>query len=117
MNSRPFLAFACAHLTDERLNATQIAALADTHECRVFVFHDQDSLGAMADEVLANTPERFTLVGLSLCGYVALEVIRRQLHRLERRVLMDTTAVGDHPPRRAGRYADIAKVQAGASMS
>ena len=60
-----------------------------------------------------HTPERFTLIGLSLGGYVAFEIIRRQLHRLERLVLMDTTAVADHPARKAGRLADIAKVREG----
>lgn len=113
MTQRPFLAFACAHLADERLYAAQVAALADGHDCRVFVFREQDSLAAMAEELLANTPRRFTLIGLSLGGYVAFEVIRRQLHRLERLALLDTTAAADVPARHAGRLADIAKVRAG----
>jgi pimeloyl-ACP methyl ester carboxylesterase len=112
-DTSPFLAFACAHLTDERLYAAQLAALGNRYDCRVFVFRDQDSLGGMAEEVLANTPERFTLIGLSLGGYVAFEVIRRQLHRLERLALLDTTAVADTPPRHAGASADIAKVREG----
>jgi len=113
MTSRPFVALACAHLTDERLYAAQVAAFGDSHEYHVFVFRDQDSLGGMADHLLAHTPERFTLIGLSLGGYVAFEIIRRQLHRLERLVLMDTTAVADHPARKAGRLSDIAKVREG----
>jgi pimeloyl-ACP methyl ester carboxylesterase len=113
MPQRPFLAFACAHLTDERLYAAQVAALQADYECNVFAFRDHDSLGGMAEELLANTPARFTLIGLSLGGYVAFEIIRRQLQRLEHLVLMDTTAVADHPARRAGRHADIAKVREG----
>ncbi len=113
MNTRPFLAFACAHMTDERLYAHQLAALSATHECRVFVFREQDTMAGMADALLAQVPERFTLIGLSLGGYVAFEVIRRALHRLQRLVLIDTTAVADHPARRDGRLQDIAKVQAG----
>ncbi|HEY6512699.1 MAG TPA: hypothetical protein VI032_12000 [Burkholderiaceae bacterium] len=62
---------------------------------------------------MAHVPERFTLVGLSLGGYAAFEIIRRQLHRLERLVLIDTTAVADQPARKAGRLADIAKVREG----
>ena len=113
MTQRPAIAFACAHLTDERLYAHPIAALQGTHDCRVFVFREQDSMGAMADALLAGMPERFTLVGLSLGGYVAFEVIRRALHRLERLALIDTTAVADHPARREGRLKDIATVQQG----
>lgn len=113
MAQRPFLAFVCAHLADERLFAAQVEALRVSHECRCFVLRDQDSLAAMAGEVLANTPQRFTLIGLSLGGYVAFEVIRRQLHRLERLALLDTTAAADPPARHAGRLADIAKVREG----
>jgi pimeloyl-ACP methyl ester carboxylesterase len=110
---KPFLAFACAHLTDERLYAAQITALKADYECSAFAFRDHDSLGAMAEELLAKTPARFTLIGLSLGGYLAFEIIRRQLQRLERLVLMDTTAAADHSARRAGRMADIAKVREG----
>jgi pimeloyl-ACP methyl ester carboxylesterase len=67
----------------------------------------------MAEELLANAPARFTLIGLSLGGYVAFEIIRRQLRRLERFALLDTTAVADTPARHAGRLADIAKVRDG----
>jgi len=113
MPQRPFLAFACAHLTDERLYAAQVAALEADYECAVFAFRDHDSLGGMAEELLAKTPTRFTLIGLSLGGYVAFEIVRRQLQRLERLVLMDTRAIADDPPRREGRLADIAKVKKG----
>jgi pimeloyl-ACP methyl ester carboxylesterase len=108
-----FIAFACAHLTDERLYAAQVAVLEPKHECKVFAFREHDTLGGMAEALLASTPERFTLIGLSLGGYLSFEVTRRQLHRLERLALMDTTAVSDTPARRAGRDADIAKVREG----
>lgn len=113
MTTRPALAFACAHMTDERLYAHQVAALRTTHDCRVFVFRDHDGMAGMADEVLRAMPERFTLIGLSLGGYAAFEVIRQALPRLERLVLIDTTAVADHPARREGRHRDIATVQRG----
>src|SRR5438128_10174279 len=113
MPQRPFLAFACAHLTDERLYAAQVAALEADYECAVFAFRDHDSLAGMAEELLAKTPARFTLIGLSLGGYVAFEIIRQQLQRLERLGLMDTRAVADDPARREGRLADVAKVKEG----
>jgi pimeloyl-ACP methyl ester carboxylesterase len=113
MPHKPSLAFACAHLTDERLYAAQVAALQDDYDCTVFAFREHDSLAGMAEELLAKMPARFTLIGLSLGGYLAFEIIRRQLPRLERLVLMDTTAVADHPARRQGRFADIAKVKEG----
>lgn len=112
-SNRRCLVFACAHLTDERLFAAQVAVLKDRYDCRVFAFRDHDSLRGMAGEVLAAVPDKFTLVGLSLGGYVAFEVLRMAPERVERLVLMDTTALADTPARRDGRLADIARVEAG----
>jgi pimeloyl-ACP methyl ester carboxylesterase len=111
--SKSALVFACAHLTDERLFAHQVDALRATHDCHVFAFRDHATLGGMADELLALAPPRFTLIGLSLGGYLAFEIIRRQRERIERLVLLDTRAVADTQTVRQGRLADIAKVQSG----
>jgi len=113
MTTRPALALACAHMTDERLYAHQIAALQADYDCRVFVFRAHDSMAGMAHQVLSAMPQRFTWIGLSLGGYVAFEAIRTALPRLERLVLIDTTAVADHPARRQGRHKDIETVQQG----
>jgi pimeloyl-ACP methyl ester carboxylesterase len=113
MPTQPTLVFACAHLTDERLFAHQVDALGPTHDCRVFAFRDQPTLGGMADELLVHAPPRFTLIGLSLGGYLAFEILRRQHERIERLVLLDTRAVADTETVRQGRLADIATVRAG----
>lgn len=113
MSTRPALAFACAHLSDERLYAHQIAALQADYDCRVFVFREHDSMAGMAHQVLSAMPQRFTWIGLSLGGYVAFEAIRCAPARLERLVLIDTTAVADHPARRQGRLRDIETVRQG----
>jgi pimeloyl-ACP methyl ester carboxylesterase len=111
--TRPTLVFACAHLCDERLFAAQVDALGAAFDCRVLVFRENDSLAAMAEALLAAAPARFTLIGLSLGGYVAFEVMRRAPARVERLALFDTTAAADSEARRAGRFADIAKVETG----
>jgi pimeloyl-ACP methyl ester carboxylesterase len=87
MTDRPAIAFVCAHLCDERLYAAQRAALDASHDCRVFVLRDEDTLAAMAGVVLAAMPPRFTLIGLSLGGYVAFEIVRRALGRVARLAL------------------------------
>jgi hypothetical protein len=43
-------------MTDERLYAHQMAALSATHDCRVFVFRDHDTMGGMAHDILQNMP-------------------------------------------------------------
>lgn len=113
MTTRPALAFACAHMTDERLYAHQISALQSAYDCRVFVFREHDTMAGMAKQVLSAMPERFTWIGLSLGGYAAFEAIRCERARLERLVLIDTTALADHPARREGRHKDIATVRQG----
>jgi len=100
-------------LCDERLFARQIDALGADFDCRVFVFREHDSLAAMAEALLAAAPDRFTLIGLSLGGYLAFEVMRRAPARVERLALLDTTAAADSETRRAGRLADIATVETG----
>jgi pimeloyl-ACP methyl ester carboxylesterase len=52
-------------------------------------------------------------VGLSLGGYLAFEVMRRQPERVERLVLMGTTAQPDDEAGRAVRFADLARVENG----
>jgi pimeloyl-ACP methyl ester carboxylesterase len=113
MSARACLAFACAHLCDERLYAAQLDALGDRYDCRVFVFREQDSMRGMAEALLTDTPPKFTLIGLSLGGYMAFEVIRRAAPRLERLALLDTLAGADTDARRAIRLADIATVREG----
>jgi pimeloyl-ACP methyl ester carboxylesterase len=67
----------------------------------------------MADELVAQAPPRFTLIGLSLGGYLAFELMRRHTERIERLVLLDTRASADNETQREGRFADLAKVQEG----
>lgn len=112
VTDRPALVFVCGHLCDERLFAAQVAQFSATHDCRVFAFREQDSLAAMADELLNQSPSRFALVGLSMGGYVAFEVLRRAPDRLRGLALLDTTASADTPARSAGRVADVERVKA-----
>lgn len=46
----------------------------------------------MAARALASLPARFALAGLSLGGYVALEIMRRAPERVTRLALLDTSA-------------------------
>jgi pimeloyl-ACP methyl ester carboxylesterase len=49
-----------------------------------------DSLGAMAEQVLRDSPPRFALAGHSMGGRVALEVLRRAPQRVSALALLDT---------------------------
>ena len=79
-------------LCDAALWRHQIAGLSDIADVRVGDLTRDDSVGSMAARVLASQPKHFALAGISLGGYVALEVMRRAPERVTRLALLDTTA-------------------------
>lgn len=82
-------------LNTRRVFEQQIEALSDIADCVVPELWRHDTIGAMADATLALAPPTFALVGFSMGGYVAFEVLRRATQRVERLALMDTQAVPD----------------------
>lgn len=57
----------------------------------------QDDVVAMARAVLDQAPERFVLVGMSMGGYVALEILRMAHERVSHLMLVNTRATADDP--------------------
>jgi pimeloyl-ACP methyl ester carboxylesterase len=84
-------------LCDAALWQPQVDALSDIADCRVADLTTQDSIEAMAESVLAAMPARFALAGLSMGGYVALEIMARAPGRVARLALLDTRAQADEP--------------------
>jgi len=97
---------------DARLWRAQCDALADIAECRVVVPQGV-TMDDMADDVLALTPGRFALAGLSMGGYVALAVMRRAPERVSHICLANTSAHPDTDAQREGRLRLIAETKAG----
>ena len=62
-----------------------------------------DSLDAMVIDALADLPERFSLVALSMGGYAALKAVELAGDRIERLALLDTNARADAPEAAARR--------------
>ncbi len=87
---------------DARLYEAQAEALADL--AVPLVPHlDAPSVGEMAEAVLGAAPKRFALAGLSMGGYVAMEILRRAPSRVTRLALISTTARPDMPEQSAMR--------------
>lgn len=72
-----------------------------------------DSIAAMAQRTLAAAPARFALAGLSMGGYVALEVMRQAPERVTHLALFDTSARADDEARKATRRKGIEMVGQG----
>ena len=107
-------------LCDERLWRHQAEHLADLADPVVADLTRGASGSEMARAVLdaAGRAEKFSLAGLSMGGYVALEVMRLAPHRVERLALLDTSARADTPEQtrarrellelsRTGRFAEV----------
>ena len=105
--NRPALLLLSGHLCSEKLWENQIKAFAEDYECLPYVFRKGDSIENFAQQVLDCAPASFSLVGLSMGGYVAFEMMRQAPMRVERLALLDTSAEADTPERTAQRYLDM----------
>jgi pimeloyl-ACP methyl ester carboxylesterase len=72
-----------------------------------------DSIAAIARRVLDHAPPRFRLLGLSMGGYIAFELLRQAPERITRLALLDTTARADTAEQSARRRELIGLTQAG----
>ncbi|WP_114391687.1 alpha/beta fold hydrolase [Oleisolibacter albus] len=100
-------------LCDGDLWAHQVRHLADVAAVQVADLTGQDSIGAMAQAVLATAPPRFALAGLSMGGYVAFEILRQAPERVTRLCLLDTTARPDTPEQSERRRALVLAARTG----
>ena len=100
-------------LCDPRLWKHQARHLADIADVWVGDFTTQDSIAAMARSVLGAMTGRFALEGLSMGGYVALEVMRQAPERVARLCLLDTSARPDTPEQTRRRRDLLALVARG----
>jgi pimeloyl-ACP methyl ester carboxylesterase len=103
--SRPHLILLPGLLCDHALWEPQIAALSDVCVPWVADLTRDDSFASMAARVLAEAPaQRFALAGLSMGGYVAMEIMRQAPERVTRLALLDTRATLDTPEETARRH-------------
>jgi pimeloyl-ACP methyl ester carboxylesterase len=85
-------------LCDAALWAPQVAALADVADCWIPDLTTQETMRAMGEYVLGEAPwKEFALAGLSMGGYVALEVLRQAPQRVKRLALLDSRARPETP--------------------
>lgn len=90
-------------LCDQALWSHQVDFLSDVARTAVPDTTRDDSIAAMASRALEAAPDRFALAGLSMGGYVALEIMRQAPERVSRLALLDTSARADTPEQTARR--------------
>ena len=110
MPENPHLLLLPGMVCDQAFWRAQVEALARICEPRVVDFGRLDTFDDMAEAVLAQAPERFALVGHSMGGRVALEIMRRAPERVLKLVLAATDYRGHESP--AAQAAEAARREA-----
>jgi pimeloyl-ACP methyl ester carboxylesterase len=95
------------------LFAPQVTALEPRFSCFIADHGVADSLEAIAADILAKAPMRFALVGLSMGGYVAYEIMRQAPGRVLALALLDTRAEPDNEEDAERRHSTIALARDG----
>jgi len=96
-----------------RLYAEQVPALWQFGPVTIADHRRDDSMTKLARRILANAPPRFALVGLSMGGYIAFEIMRQAADRVVKLALLDTGARAEAPERTEARKPLIALARQG----
>jgi pimeloyl-ACP methyl ester carboxylesterase len=96
-----------------RLYAPQITALWRFGPVTVANHTRDDTIDAIARRILAAAPPRFALVGLSMGGYIAFEMVRQARERVAAVALLDTSARPESPEQTVRRRAQMALAESG----
>lgn len=116
MNKTP-LVLVPGLLCDAQLWRPQIDALADIADIWVADHTRSESMAGVARDVLADAPfPSFALAGLSMGGYIALEVMRQAPERVTRLALLDTAASPELPEQTEKRLGFISLAERGRFM-
>jgi pimeloyl-ACP methyl ester carboxylesterase len=90
-------------LCSPALFSPQVAAWKESREVVVADHTRSDRMERIAADILADAPARFALAGLSMGGYIVMEIMRQAPERVSRVAFLDTSARPDPPERTADR--------------
>ncbi|MDF2368300.1 alpha/beta hydrolase [Sneathiella sp.] len=93
-----------------------MASLSDIADITVGDHTQDDNMPAIAERILANAPKKFALAGLSMGGYVVLEMMRQAPERITHLAIMDSRAVADTPEDYQRRLDFIKLVEQGSAF-
>ena len=100
-------------MCDARLFEPQIAAVSSSYTVIAMPLTGKSTVAELAQDILQNAPPRFALLGLSMGGIIAMEMIRQAPERISRLALLDTNHMADAPERKLIREQQIKRVEAG----
>lgn len=96
--ARTKLVFVPGLLCDAQLWRAQLENLSDVAEMWVADHTRSDTMAGVARDLLGDAPfDSFALAGLSMGGYISLEIMRQAPQRVQKLALLDTAARGETP--------------------
>lgn len=110
-DTAPTLVMLPGHLCTARLWDNVIPLLSPVARCLPLSLDHGSSMRELADDVLERSPDTFSLLGFSMGGHVAMEIMRRAPERVQRLALLGTRADVDTEARMRTREADLDRVQ------
>ncbi|MED7789617.1 alpha/beta hydrolase, partial [Francisella sp. 19X1-34] len=110
IDHRPII-FLPGTLCDQRLFKHQLEYFSKYRDVYVANFNSCKTIKEMAEEVLKLTDRCFDLVGLSMGGIVAFEVIRQNSNLVKSLVLLDTNYAGETDVNRHNRQKQLSQAQ------
>ena len=96
-------------LCSAALYAEQVVGLSDRADIQIADHTGHTTMAAIAVSILAKAPPKFALVGLSMGGYLAFEIMRQAPERVTRLALLDTNATPDLAQRASIRRALVSR--------
>jgi pimeloyl-ACP methyl ester carboxylesterase len=93
--------------------APQVAALWPHGPVTVASTLEGETMAEIAGAILARAPPSFALCGISMGGYIALEILRQAPERVIKLALLDTSAAPEPPEGAGKRRALVAQARAG----
>lgn len=107
------LVFLPGLMCDAHLFAGQIAAFSPDYPVSVMPVGHGERLEEIASSLIHVLPPRFALVGHSIGGMIAMELLRRAPERVTRIALMSTTPLAETPQAAADYEPAIIKLKSG----
>ena len=98
-------------LSDDALFRHQVQQLRDIAHCTVADYDMAENIAEMAHAVLAQSPRQFVMMGFSMGGYVALEIMRVAPERVLALVLVSTSAQPESDDALAARQTMMAQAE------
>lgn len=100
-------------MCDARLFAPQVAHLSGEFDVQIPKLVGQNTIKGYANDILENGLDRFALLGLSMGGIIAMEILRIAPERVERIALLDTNPLAEKDEVKQRRFPQIEAVKQG----